>query len=52
MATRWNKFAKNLVGIIKNEVVIQEDCNEGLLGLDQVDLLELAQQAFRRKQSF
>ena len=42
MSKRWNKFASNLKGIIKNEVQIQEDCNIGLLGLDQGELLELA----------
>ena len=49
MKKRWNKFGSNVAGIIKNEVVLQEQTNVGKKGLSKADLLELAQHAFRRK---
>ena len=49
MSKRWNRFASNTMGLIKNEHSIQEELQ---YGLDNQTLLTIAQLAFKRRQTF
>ena len=52
MTKRWNKFANNTVGLIKNEVSIQDETNFGDFGLESEQLFTISQLSFKRRQVF
>jgi hypothetical protein len=52
VSKRWNKFASNTVGLIKNELSIQEDNMFGEFGLPTHQLFTIAQLSFKRRQHF